>query len=116
MRVSSFIETPAVGGPEGSPDFINAVAIGHTTLAPDELLDALLAVEARMGRVRRTRNEPRIIDLDLIVYGALRMRSRALTLPHPRASRRAFVMTPLREIASPAVVRLCGAAAASDAE
>ncbi|HEX7807591.1 MAG TPA: 2-amino-4-hydroxy-6-hydroxymethyldihydropteridine diphosphokinase [Thermoanaerobaculia bacterium] len=99
VRVSSIIETAAVDAPAGSPPFLNAVIVGYTSLAPLGLLDALLAIEKRLGRVRRgVRNEPRVIDLDLIVYGAVRMRSERLTLPHPRAHEREFVMGPLRSV------------------
>jgi 2-amino-4-hydroxy-6-hydroxymethyldihydropteridine diphosphokinase len=101
VRVSSIIETDPVDAPAGSPRFLNAVLIGHTALSPLALLDELLAIEKKLGRVRRgIRNEPRIIDLDLIAHGARRMRTRRLTLPHPRAQEREFVMAPLREIHS----------------
>ncbi|HUR81779.1 MAG TPA: 2-amino-4-hydroxy-6-hydroxymethyldihydropteridine diphosphokinase [Thermoanaerobaculia bacterium] len=97
VRVSSFIETEPVDAPP--PMFLNAVVIGYTTLGPHSLLNALLALEQRLGRVRRgARNEPRVIDLDLIAYDALRMRTRELTLPHPRAGEREFVMRPWREL------------------
>src|SRR5437764_13830780 len=67
VRVSSFIETEPVDAPPGSPRFLNAVVAGATPLAPQALLDELLAIEARLGRRRRVRNAPRLIDLDLIV-------------------------------------------------
>ena len=99
VRVSSFHETEAVDSPPGSPPFLNAVLLGYTSLPPLDLLDALLSIERRLGRVRRgVRNEPRTIDLDLIAYGAVRMRTPRLTLPHPRAHEREFVMEPLREL------------------
>lgn len=101
VRVSSVIETEAVDAPAGSPPFLNLVLSGYTSLPPASLMEELLAIERRLGRVRtRVKNEPRIIDLDLIAYGATRMRTRALTLPHPRASEREFVMKPLREISA----------------
>ena len=94
-------ETAAVDAPIGSPPFLNLVLIGTTTLTPAHLLTHLLAIEARLGRVRRgVRNEPRVIDLDLILHGATRMRTRSLTLPHPRAHQREFVMRPLMEISA----------------
>src|SRR5881227_4396168 len=65
VRVSSFIETEPVEAPPGSPRFLNAVVAGFTTLAPQSLLDALLAIESRLGRRRTIRNAPRVIDLDL---------------------------------------------------
>ena len=99
MRVSSVHETKAVDAPPGSPDYLNMVVTGYTALAPLALLRAMQAIEAKLGRVRtRVRNEPRVIDLDLIFYGARRMNTRELTLPHPRWSERAFVVEPLREV------------------
>jgi 2-amino-4-hydroxy-6-hydroxymethyldihydropteridine diphosphokinase len=99
VRISNVQETEPVDAPAGSPRFLNTVTVGWTTLAPDALLTALLAIEARMGRVRRgARNAPRVIDLDLIAYGATRRRGPGLVLPHPRASDRPFVMEPLGEI------------------
>jgi len=99
VRVSSFIETAPVDAPAGSPDFLNAVVIGYTSLAPEALLDALLATESKLGRRRtRVRNAPRTIDLDLLFHSAHRVRTRTLTLPHPRFRGREFVMRPLREV------------------
>lgn len=96
VRVSTIHETEPVDAPGGL--FLNMVVVGYTRLEPEELLDALLAIEKRLGRVRSgMRNEPRVIDLDLILYGATRMRTARLTLPHPRAAERAFVMEPLGE-------------------
>jgi 2-amino-4-hydroxy-6-hydroxymethyldihydropteridine diphosphokinase len=103
VRVSSIRETAPVDAPAGSPSFLNMVVAGYTTLAPEALLDELLSIEKRLGRVRRgVRNEPRVIDLDLILYDAVRMRTTTLTLPHPRAHKRDFVMKPLRECGVPA--------------
>lgn len=99
VRVSSFHETEPVDAPAGSPPFLNAVLTGYTGLEPEALLEALLAIERRLGRTRRgVKNAPRVIDVDLIACGAKRMRTRELTLPHPRAHEREFVMGPLREI------------------
>lgn len=101
VRVSAIHETEAVDAPAGSPAFLNLVLVGMTALLPLPLLASLLAIEKRLGRVRRgVRNEPRIIDIDLILHGATRMHTRALTLPHPRAHEREFVMVPMREIAA----------------
>ena len=63
------------------------------------LLDAVLAIEIEQGRVRRERWGPRIIDIDILSYGEIRLTSARLTLPHPAMSERAFVLMPLREIA-----------------
>jgi 2-amino-4-hydroxy-6-hydroxymethyldihydropteridine diphosphokinase len=96
VRVSSFIETDPVDAPP--PKYLNAVVAGYTDLAPLPLLDALHAIEARLGRRRAARNAPRVIDLDLILYSAHLMRTPHLTLPHPRYLAREFVRTPMREL------------------
>ena len=101
VRVSSVHDTTPVDAPAGSPRFLNMVVAGWTRLAPQELLRALLAIESRLGRVRRERNGPRTIDLDLILYSARRVRNVELTLPHPRYRERAFVMEPLSELRLP---------------
>ena len=80
------------------PKFLNMVIVGHTALAPLPLMRALLSIEERLGRRRALRNAPRTIDLDLILYDAVRMRTPELTLPHPRFRDREFVTIPLREI------------------
>jgi 2-amino-4-hydroxy-6-hydroxymethyldihydropteridine diphosphokinase len=98
VRVSPFIETEPVDAPTGSPRFLNAVAAGYTDLDPHKLLDALLAVEMRLGRRRTMKNAPRIIDMDLILHSAHLLRTRALTLPHPRYLGREFVRAPLRAL------------------
>jgi 2-amino-4-hydroxy-6-hydroxymethyldihydropteridine diphosphokinase len=110
VRASTIHETTAVDAPPGSPPFLNMVVIGYTTLAPSELLAQLHTIEHRLGRIRRgVRNEPRTIDLDLILHSAHRVHTRTLTLPHPRAHQREFVMKPLGEISA----GLCAATAAS---
>lgn len=96
VRVSSVIETKPVDAPP--PKFLNMVVAGYTRLSPEQLLDALQAIENRLGRRRTTRNAPRVIDLDLIVHSANRRRTPRLTLPHPRYRQREFVMGPMREL------------------
>jgi 2-amino-4-hydroxy-6-hydroxymethyldihydropteridine diphosphokinase len=94
-------ETEPVGGPPQGR-FLNGVALVETTLDADELLAALLAVERAGGRVRAERdvkNGPRTIDLDLVFYGDATRDARGLTLPHPRAHERGFVLEPLAEVA-----------------
>ena len=97
--VSSIHVTAPVGGPPGQPDYRNAVLALRTTIPPEELLDHLLAIERDMGRVRRERWGPRIIDLDLLTYGDRIINTPTLTLPHPRMNEPAFVLEPLAEIA-----------------
>ncbi|MBS0321260.1 MAG: 2-amino-4-hydroxy-6-hydroxymethyldihydropteridine diphosphokinase [Proteobacteria bacterium] len=84
-----------------APDYVNAVAELATTLAPRALLAALARIERRQGRMRvpGTRNRPRTLDLDLLLFDARRLRQPTLTLPHPRMHQRAFVLVPLASIA-----------------
>jgi 2-amino-4-hydroxy-6-hydroxymethyldihydropteridine diphosphokinase len=96
VRVSSFIETDPVDAPP--PKYLNAVVAGYTDLSPLALLDALHKIESRLGRRRTTRNAPRGIDLDLILHSANLVRTRTLTLPHPRYRDREFVLAPIREL------------------
>ncbi|MEA2162781.1 MAG: 2-amino-4-hydroxy-6-hydroxymethyldihydropteridine diphosphokinase [Thermoanaerobaculia bacterium] len=98
VRISPFIETEPIDAPPGSPRFLNAVVAGYTDLDPQSLLDAMLAIESRLGRRRTIRNAPRVIDLDLILHSAHLMQTRELTLPHPRYLGRDFVREPLRKL------------------
>ncbi|MDP6678455.1 MAG: 2-amino-4-hydroxy-6-hydroxymethyldihydropteridine diphosphokinase [Verrucomicrobiota bacterium] len=99
---SSLWRTEPVNCPPGSPPFLNA-ALGlqpKPGTTPESLLDDLLALEARLGRTRPgLANAPRVIDLDLIAFGTETRATPTLTLPHPRAHERAFVLAPLAEIA-----------------
>lgn len=97
-RVSLVYETAPVGVTE-QPDFLNAVARVRTTLSARALLDVLLNLENKMGRVRTLRWGPRVIDLDLLIYGDAQTSEPGLEVPHPRLRERAFVMAPLAEIA-----------------
>lgn len=97
VHTSSLYRTVPVGNTE-QPEFINAVAALETTLAPEALLDALLEVEQRFGRIRAEKNGPRTLDLDLLLYNDLELELPRLTLPHPRLHLRAFVLLPLAEI------------------
>mgnify|MGYP000943008400 CR=1 FL=1 len=81
------------------PDYLNAVAELETALAPRELLQALQAIELAHGRERPYRNAPRTLDLDLLTMDGISLATPELTLPHPRAHERAFVLAPLAELA-----------------
>ncbi|WP_374590113.1 2-amino-4-hydroxy-6-hydroxymethyldihydropteridine diphosphokinase [Aquabacterium sp.] len=81
------------------PDYLNAVAQLDTCLPPLELLRALLSLEAEHGRERPYVNAPRTLDLDLLAYDQLTLQLPELTLPHPRAHLRAFVLLPWAELA-----------------
>ncbi len=98
FAVSSLYETAPVGVTD-QPNFLNAVAEVSTTLTPTELLETLLVLEKNRGRVRTLRWGPRVIDIDILAYGDVRMDTAALTLPHPRLEERAFALVPLAEIA-----------------
>lgn len=99
VRVSSVWETDPVDAPEGSGAFLNMVALGWTSRGAAELLNDLHAIEERMGRRRRRRNEPRIIDLDLVLHGATLRREKGVRVPHPRYLDREFVLSPIGELA-----------------
>jgi 2-amino-4-hydroxy-6-hydroxymethyldihydropteridine diphosphokinase len=94
---SSLYESPSMGA-EG-PAYLNAVAAIDTGLAPEALLDALLAIESVHGRERSVPNAPRTLDLDLLLHGDTVVAGPRLVLPHPRLHTRAFVLEPLAEIA-----------------
>jgi 2-amino-4-hydroxy-6-hydroxymethyldihydropteridine diphosphokinase len=81
------------------PPFVNAAVQLDTTLSPHALLDALLAIEQRAGRVRAERNGPRTLDLDLLHIDGVKLDDPRLTLPHPRMAERAFVLLPLNDVA-----------------
>src|SRR5260370_42252682 len=93
-RVSSLLENPSVGGPEGAPSFLNAAAELRTTLGAHTLLHRLLEIERELGRARRDKWEPRIIDLDLLFHGDHILSSQELIVPHPLMHERRFVVPP----------------------
>jgi dihydropteroate synthase len=96
--VSRFYRT----APWGKTDqdwFVNACALGFTSLAPEALLERIKALEVELGRVSTERWGPRVIDIDLIAYDEISLNSEKLTLPHPELFNRAFVLVPLAEIA-----------------
>ncbi|MBI4582319.1 MAG: 2-amino-4-hydroxy-6-hydroxymethyldihydropteridine diphosphokinase [Planctomycetes bacterium] len=96
---SSLHETAAVGGPAGQPPYLNGAARIETTLEPEPLLDLLLNIERMLGRVRREKWGPRIIDLDLLLFDDRVIDTPRLTVPHPRLHERRFVLEPLAEVA-----------------
>ena len=95
---SSVYETEPVGGPP-QEWFLNLVVGGETALGAEALLDACLGVEEEVGRVRVLPDGPRLIDVDLLLYGDLCRQGPRLKLPHPRLQERRFVLVPLAEIA-----------------
>jgi 2-amino-4-hydroxy-6-hydroxymethyldihydropteridine diphosphokinase len=97
LAVSPVYETAPVGGPP-QPDYLNAVLIVQTGLPPHGLLAALHDVEAGFGRVRADRFGPRTLDIDIIDYDGRVSDDPVLTLPHPRAHERAFVLAPWHDL------------------
>lgn len=106
-RVSSYRETEPVGGPSGQGNYLNAVAELRTELTAADLLQTLLGIEQQIGRVRGERWGPRVIDLDLLLFGTdvieMHEANMDLSVPHPRMHERRFVLDPLAEIAPLAV-------------
>ena len=96
-----------------SPDYLNGVVVVETGLAPRPLMVALMELEAQFGRRRGEPNAPRTLDLDLIAFGREVVAEPGLTLPHPRAAERRFVMGPLAEIAPDWVHPVIGETAAA---
>lgn len=104
---SSLYETVAVklhGVDPDAPAYLNAAAIVRTTLGPHELLAALNEIELRHGRVREERWGDRTLDIDVITYGSLEQSDDTLTLPHPRAWQRDFVLAPWLELDADATI------------
>ena len=97
LAVSPVYETVPVGGPS-QPDFLNAVVLGDALLPAREVLDRCLAAEAARHRVRGITWGPRTLDVDVIAYGDVVSDDPVLTLPHPRAHQRAFVLAPWHDV------------------
>ncbi len=98
VEVSSLYRSAPMG-PADQPDYINAVAVLQTSLAPHALLDALQAIEQRHGRLRNVQRwGPRSLDLDILLYGNEQINDTRLQVPHPGIQQRAFVLYPLYEI------------------
>lgn len=100
---SSLYRTAPIGYAD-QPDFVNAVARVQTRLSPHALLDALLDIERRHGRIREIPNGPRTLDLDVLLYDEQEITGDKLIVPHPRAHERAFVLRPLLELAPDVVI------------
>ncbi len=109
LAQSAFYRSAPVGYLD-QPDFVNAAAKISTSLTPLQLLAELLTVERNHGRERTFPNAPRTLDLDVLLYGDLRIDEPALTVPHPQMHLRAFVLQPLLEIASDCFIPAIGSA------
>jgi 2-amino-4-hydroxy-6-hydroxymethyldihydropteridine diphosphokinase len=99
LRVSSIRETEPFDVAEPQPPYLNAVAVGTTTLEPDALLSGLMSLEQASGRTRPALRAPRTLDLDLILFGDRVVDQPGLSIPHPRFRERLFVLEPLAELA-----------------
>ena len=99
VACSQVRETDPVGGPSGQGKYLNAVLRIETELAPWELMRRLLSIEKELGRERQEKNGPRTIDLDILFYDQEILTGPDLTVPHPRAHERDFVMEPMTELA-----------------
>lgn len=101
--VESFALTE-VGIDESAPRYLNGIVEVETTLSPEELLNATRIIETDAGRVRDVRWGPRTLDIDIITFGDVQQHTEDLTLPHPRAHERAFVLTPWSMMQPDAVI------------
>jgi 2-amino-4-hydroxy-6-hydroxymethyldihydropteridine diphosphokinase len=108
LRVSRYYETDPVDVPGAQPLFLNAAAVGSTEAPAQDLLRALLSIEAERGRERPHPGAVRTLDLDLILYGSLVLNEPGLVVPHPRFRERRFVLEPLAEIAPQLVDPITG--------
>ena|ERR1035437_9196134 len=97
-QVSRIYETAPVGVTD-QPDFLNLAVEADTGLKPDQLLAGLKSIERKVGRVPGRRWGPRVVDIDILLYGSEQLETPQLTLPHPQMTNRAFVLIPLAEIA-----------------
>lgn len=107
VKASGIVETPAIkpeGVDEDAPAYLNAVVLVRSALHPRQLLAALHEVEAAHGRVRAERWGDRTLDIDIVSLGGLRVDDPELTVPHPRARERAFVLAPWLDVEPDAVI------------
>lgn len=98
VAVSRVYETEPVGF-SNQPSFCNLACHATTVLSPEDLLTGIKVIEQRMGRVPNFRNGPRVIDIDILLFGSVIMRTATLVVPHPALTDRRFVLTPLADIA-----------------
>ncbi len=106
VAVSPVYETEPVGGPPGQDPYLNVVVALDTELSPRQLLDLGHRLEQAAGRVRRERDGPRTLDVDVLVVGDLTVREPDLVVPHPRMWHRRFVLAPLADLAEGEVRKL----------
>ena len=112
---SHWYQTKAISS-SPQPDYLNGCVILQTTHSPIVLLNTLLEIEQQFGRVRRERNDPRTLDLDLLLFDDIVLNEPELQIPHPRMVERAFVLVPLAEIAPDWIEPISGKAIAELAQ
>ncbi|MDD5130239.1 MAG: 2-amino-4-hydroxy-6-hydroxymethyldihydropteridine diphosphokinase [Candidatus Omnitrophica bacterium] len=98
LKTSKIFKTLPCGGPAGQPDFLNAALKISTNFSPLVLLKKLKKIEKELGRSAGVRFGPRVIDLDILLYGDRSINSKVLTVPHPRMFKRDFVIKPLSQV------------------
>ena len=98
IKASKLFESLPCGGPAGQPNYLNAALSISTNFSPLSLLKKLKKIENELGRIPTVRFGPRIMDLDILLYGNRLIRNRALIVPHPRMFNRDFVIKPLIEV------------------
>lgn len=99
VKSSSTIYETAPWGNKNQSNFLNQILLVETKLDPIDLLNTILSIEERMGRIRKTENQPRTIDIDILYFNDVQLDSVDLTIPHPRIFSRKFVLIPMHEIA-----------------
>lgn len=99
IALSPVYDTEPCDVPSPQNRYLNMVVGLDTALSPIQLLDGMLTIERNHGRIRTVRNAPRTLDLDILFFGSLKIDSPRLTVPHPRAHDRAFVLVPLSDVA-----------------
>ena len=99
IKRSTIIETDPVGGPPNQGKFLNAVLKAATDFSPKRLLSTVKSIEKKIGRKKAAKYGPRVIDIDILLYGQKKVTSPGLTIPHPEMFKRDFVMRPLKQIA-----------------
>jgi len=99
VMYSRVYETKAIGIPN-APDFLNAVILVKTDYSAEKLLELVLSIEQQLGRVRSENVTSRTLDIDILLYGKVKSNLKDLTIPHPRMTKRAFVLLPLNDLDS----------------
>jgi 2-amino-4-hydroxy-6-hydroxymethyldihydropteridine diphosphokinase len=103
LTVSGFYQTTPVS-PLPQPDFLNAAASFNTSFSPEELLCELQKIEKKLGKIPKKKEEPRVLDLDILLFGSRWINTPTLKVPHPELLNRLFVLTPLADLTETIVI------------